>query len=63
MKKDRVDHVFKETKVMTSIGDYAYVYLCENCGVSEFNKESCTYGVITSPVDYIEKALKAVASA
>lgn len=56
-----VKHKFKETKIMTSLGDYEYVYLCEICGAPEFDKEGCTVVSAVETNDYLEKALKALA--
>jgi len=57
-------HVFKQTEVITSFGDMVSLPLCENCGAPEFDKEPCNeyLAVAKSSKEYLEKALKAVAS-
>jgi uncharacterized Zn finger protein (UPF0148 family) len=56
-----VKHKYKETKVMTALGDYEYVYLCENCGSPEFDNDGCTALPIMETNESLEKALKALA--
>lgn len=56
-------HVYREAKVMTALG-VDYIQICENCGVPEGIDKDCK-DVATERLynaDYIEKALKAVAS-
>jgi hypothetical protein len=62
VEKVMIKHVFKETEVVTSLGDMVSVPLCENCGAPEFDKGPCDEGYLTLKTDYLEKALKAVAS-
>ena len=62
-KKSKVTHKFREEDIETSYGDRNIVYRCENCGELEddVQKECDQRLLYTYKVEYLEKALKAVA--